>query len=78
MGDGIKKRLPCEEKPLYKMSKKLVAARDLSEGHILKNEDIAIKSPGDGLPPYEIEKVLGKKITRALKEDENILMEDVT
>ena len=77
LGDGIKRPLPCEEKPLYKMAKKLVAARELPAGHLLSREDVAIKSPCDGLPPYELENVLGKVLRRSLKEDENILFEDL-
>jgi len=78
MGDGIKRVLPCEEKPLFKMGKKLVAACNLPAGHVLAREDVAIKSPNDGLPPYELENVIGKMTLRALKEDENILFEDLT
>ena len=78
MGDGIKRVLPCEDKPLFKMGKKLVAARDLSAGHVLAREDVAIKSPNDGLPPYELENVIGKVTKRALKEDENVLFEDLS
>jgi len=77
LGDGIKRALPCEEKPLFKMGKKLVAARDLQAGHVLSRKDIAIKSPNDGLPPYELERMIGKVLRRALKEDENILFEDL-
>ncbi len=75
MGDGIKRRLPSEEKPLLKMSKKLVASKALSEGHIMTEDDIGIMSPGDGLPPYEIEKVIGKRLNKSLEEEENILFE---
>ncbi len=77
-GDGVKRPLPCEEQPLFKMGKKLVAAHDLPAGHVLTSEDIAIKSPNDGLPPYEIENVIGKMTLRSLKEDENISFEDLT
>jgi N-acetylneuraminate synthase/sialic acid synthase len=77
LGSGIKQPLPCETKPLYKMGKKLVAAHGLPAGHVLRHEDIAIKSPNDGLPPYELENVLGKVTIRALKEDENISFEDL-
>jgi len=75
MSDGVKRRLPCEEKPLYKMSKKLVAARDLSEGQVLERDDIAIKSPGDGLPPYELDNLVGRRLIHSLKRDENIAFE---
>jgi N-acetylneuraminate synthase/sialic acid synthase len=77
LGDGVKKVYPSEEKPLYKMAKKLVAARDLPVGHLLTPEDIAIKSPNDGLPPYELARVIGKVTLRALREEENISFEDL-
>jgi len=78
LGDGIKRSLPIETKPLFKMAKKLVAAHDLPGGYVLTQMDIAIKSPNDGLPPYELEKVIGKKTLRPLKEDENISFEDLS
>ncbi len=77
LGDGIKRPLSCETKPLFKMGKKLVAAYDLPTGHVLTCEDVAIKSPNDGLPPYELENVIGKVTCRALQEDENILFDDL-
>ena len=43
MGDGVKRRYESEKGPLYKMQKKLVAARDLPAGHVLTEADIAIK-----------------------------------
>lgn len=72
LGDGVKRALPCEAKPLFKMSKKLVASRNLPPGHILTITDVALKSPGDGLPPYELDGILGRVLSRGLKEDENI------
>ena len=72
LGNGVKRPQPCEEKPLFKMSKKLVAMRELPAGHILKRDDIAMKSPGDGLPPYELDNILGKSLTKVIQEDENI------
>jgi len=73
LGDGVKRPLPAEAKPLEKMGKKLVAGRPLAAGHILKPEDIAIKSPADGgLPPYELDRIVGLRLRRALRADENI------
>lgn len=77
LGDGVKRVYPSEEKPLFKMAKKLVAARDLPPGHILAREDIAIKSPNDGLAPYEMERLIGKVTVRPLREDENISLDDL-
>jgi sialic acid synthase len=57
------------------MGKKLVAARDLPAGYMIRREDIAIKSPGDGLPPYEIDKVIGRVTRQSVKEDDDIKFE---
>ena len=77
LGDGVKRSYPCEDKPLVKMAKKLVAARSLPAGYLLTREDIAIKSPNDGLPPYELDRVIGKVTRRSLREDDNISLEDL-
>jgi len=49
-----------------------VAAHDLPAGQVLSRADIAIKSPSDGLPPYEIDKFIGRMLGRALVQDENL------
>lgn len=72
LGDGVKVVYPSETKPMFKMAKKLVAARDLPAGYVLTRDDIAIKSPNDGLPPYELDNILGKVTLRSLQEDENV------
>ncbi len=77
LGDGVKRVYPNEVAPISKLSKKLVAGRDLPSGHALTAADIAIKSPGDGLPPYEFDNILGKKLKRSLAEDDDILFEDL-
>jgi sialic acid synthase len=78
LGDGRKRPLPSEEKPLMKMGKKLVAARDLTAGHVLTVGDLAIKSPADGgLPPYELEHVVGRALARPLSIDEGLTLGDL-
>lgn len=77
LGDGVKQQYPSERAPIYKMAKKLVAARNLPVGHVLTREDIAIKSPNDGLLPYELDNVLGQVIKRPLVKDENLQFEDL-
>jgi sialic acid synthase len=69
LGDGTKTVHPSEIEPATKMGKKLVAARDLPAGHVLDAADIALKSPGDGLPPYELERVVGRTLRRPVDED---------
>lgn len=76
IGDGVKRPLASEEKPLQKMGKKLVAARALDAGHVLAEGDLVAKSPADeGLPPYALDELVGRPLARALAEDEAILGE---
>jgi N-acetylneuraminate synthase/sialic acid synthase len=75
MGDGMKRCYESEKGPLYKMQKKLVAAHDLPAGHVLTDADIAIRSPNDGLPPYEYDTILGMRLTAPLKADGNFSYE---
>jgi sialic acid synthase len=75
LGDGQKKIYPSEINPITKMGKKLVAACDLKAGHLLTIADIAVKSPSDGIPPYELDSVIGKVLTKDLLEDDNFSFE---
>jgi N-acetylneuraminate synthase/sialic acid synthase len=77
LGDGVKRRYPSEEKPLFKMAKKIAANRDLPAGHQLSLDDMAFKVPNDGLPPYYADQLVGATLKHAIKEDQNIMLEDV-
>jgi sialic acid synthase len=73
LGDGVKRPLASEEPALKKMGKVLVAARGLASGHVLAEGDLIARSPADdGLPPYELDGLLGRSLSRALREDEAI------
>jgi len=75
MGDGQKKVYPSEASGVLKMGKKLVAARRLRKGQRLDAEDVAIKSPAGGLPPYELPNVLGRVLRKSLDVDEAIQLD---
>jgi sialic acid synthase len=78
LGDGVKQPLAVERRPLEKMGKKLVAARELELGHVLTAEDIAIKSPADGgLPPYELDRLIGRRLRRPVAFEDFLTFEDV-
>jgi N-acetylneuraminate synthase/sialic acid synthase len=77
LGDGVKRPLPSEERPLEKMGKKLVAARDLPIGHVVAEGDLVAKSPGDGgLPPYVLDDLLGRALRRSLAEEQDVAPDD--
>lgn len=77
LGSDKKELRESEKKPLGKMYKSLVTKKALSKGTKLTNENIAIKSPGGGLPPYELENILGKVLNVSLEEEAPIFNENL-
>ncbi len=75
IGDGVKKRRPSEFAPMVKMAKSLYAARPLSAGQILTEADLAIKCPGGGMPPYELDHVIGRPLLVDLGEEDALAFE---
>ena len=76
MGSGVKEILSCEEKPILKMAKSIVARTPIKKGEILSENNLTVKSPGSGLSPAVFYKILGKKINRSLGQDEEITESD--
>lgn len=72
LGDGIKSTYPCEEDPIKKMGKCIMAAQSLPKGHIIKDSDLSMKSPAIGLPLYEWGNVVGKRLNTEIREDDLI------
>ncbi len=78
IGERDKHPLESERRPLEKMGKKLVAARDLPAGHVLAAGDVIAKSPADGgLPPYQLEELIGRKLLHALSFEQDVTFLDV-
>jgi sialic acid synthase len=78
LGDGDKIMFDSEKAPITKMGKSLVAARDLRKGHVITADDVQMKSPGGGLPPYEIERIIGLKLNKSMHADEFFNLEILT
>ena len=76
LGDGVKRMYPSEERPLYKMGKKLVAVRDLPAGHVLTDSDIAMKTPNDGLSPLSYDDLIGRQLVSSMKVDDTFAVEN--
>jgi N-acetylneuraminate synthase/sialic acid synthase len=78
VGDGTKRPLESEERPLAKMGKQLVASRALPADHVLAPGDLVVKSPAEGgLPPYELDGLLGRALVRSLVADQAVTAADV-
>jgi len=52
----------------HTLGKSIYSARSIKEGERLQREDMVIRSPGGGLKPYEIDKLIGKKISSNVEE----------
>lgn len=44
----------------------VTVVNDVAVGHILSSEDLALMRPGDGIPPKELNNVVGRKIVNAI------------
>ena len=64
IGNGEKEIMPKEKSGfISKMGKGVYAARPMQAGHVIRPEDIAIKSPySGGLHPYEAEEIIGHEL----------------
>jgi sialic acid synthase len=70
LGDGKKVLFESERGPGTKMGKSLVATTTLQKGHILTEKDIGMKSPGGGMAPYELERIIGMTLSKDMSEDQ--------
>jgi N-acetylneuraminate synthase/sialic acid synthase len=77
LGDGIKRKYDSETVPLKKMGKSIYFARSIPKGTTIEKNDLAFKSPAEGLPPSEIEQILGRKLQRSVSEDDLVTLDDL-
>jgi len=62
--------MPSEKNTRDVARKSIVTARFIPEGTILTEDMIKTKRPGTGIPPTEIQYVVGRKIVRDVQEDQ--------
>ena len=77
LNDGVKRRFDCENAPLRKMAKSIYASEDIPHGAIITRSMLSLKTPADGLPPYLLESIIGRKTKRFIGKEELITMEDL-
>ncbi|HKH71314.1 MAG TPA: SAF domain-containing protein, partial [Vicinamibacterales bacterium] len=67
-----------ETDPLRRLfTKSVVARRALATGTVLSTDDLAIKKPGTGLSPDRLSDLVGKKLARAVDEDQLLVADDI-
>ena len=73
-----KKRTEAEE-PVYRFARaSVVADADLPEGHVISEEDIWARRPGNGeIPGYDFDQVVGRRLTRSIARNTQLKWSDL-
>jgi N-acetylneuraminate synthase/sialic acid synthase len=77
LGTGQKKIMKGEDKVQQKLAKSVVAAVGIPKGTKITRDMLCCKSPGDGIPPFEIEKLIGKTVSSDIPVDTLIRWEQL-
>lgn len=77
LGDGEKRPWPVEIDVAKVARKSVVAARDMSAGHVIMDGDLTAKRPGTGIPAMDVEQVIGRKLARNVSKDRLIDWADI-
>ena len=77
LGNGVKVPAPCEAKNMAVARKSVVAQRDISTGERISPEHVAIKRPGHGIQPRDLEKVMGLTVTADIRAGDVLTWRDL-
>ena len=79
LGDGNKRIEKNEEDTAMVQRRGIYVTKSLKAGHILSKEDLIALRPIkiDGIQPYEIDLLLGKKLTKNIESDSHLTWKDV-
>lgn len=67
----------CEQEKKLNFRRSAVAKNDLKQGTVLKSEDVSFKRPGTGIPPNEVQYIVGCKLKRNISQDGIIQWDDM-
>ena len=78
LGDSKEKRISQGEMiNRENLSKSLVASRNLKKGDLIKQEDVKVLSPGQGLSPQMLDKLIGKILNRNMQFEDYFFQSDI-
>ena len=78
LGSPSKKPTASEKRIMRLVRKSIVAKKDIKKGNTLTKDMLNIKRPGNGLPPTQFDRIVGKKTKKDLKKDEILQRDMVT
>ncbi|WP_409068648.1 N-acetylneuraminate synthase family protein [Clostridium sp. FAM 1755] len=72
LGDGIKKIEENEQQTVVVQRRALYYRKNLKAGHVITKNDLFPVRPikQDGIPPYEVDKIIGKTILKDVQSDD--------
>lgn len=70
---NVKVKELAEMKTIFEKS--IVAAKELTEGHMIRYEDMAFKKPGNGIPARQFRELIGRVLKQNMKLDDQFTME---
>ena len=79
LGDGEKRIEPNEADTCMVQRRALYFVKDFEKGHVIEKNDLFPVRPikADGIPPYEINSLIGKIMKNDVKKDDYIKWEDI-
>ena len=60
------------------LSKSVIAARSISAGEVITEDSLRVASPGQGLAPYRLPELIGKKAGRDIRVGDFLYVEDLS
>jgi N-acetylneuraminate synthase len=79
LGNGVKKVEENESETVVLQRRAVRLASDLAKDTVIREEHLEVlrPCPADGLPPYEMPKVIGKSLRHSMKKGEHIRWTDL-
>ncbi|MBN8703422.1 MAG: N-acetylneuraminate synthase [Bacteroidetes bacterium] len=77
MGNGLKIPGAAESKNIIVARRSIHIASNLKKGYTLKESDLIMKRPGDGISPMNIKKIIGRSLKTNLTIDHKLRWEDL-
>jgi N,N'-diacetyllegionaminate synthase len=77
IGQKTKNPAACEQAGISWATKSLVAARELTPGHVLTASDLISKRPGGGITPNYLSEVVGRRLKNRLVVDAMLRWDDL-
>ena len=76
LGDGIKSPTKSEEANTYAMRRSIVSVKKIYKGDIIKESFISFKRPSGGIPPKQINEVIGRRLKKDIESDQQLNWSD--